>query len=300
MTPKVYAAGEGWLSGWNYRQGITITGSSGAGTDYQVPINVTYESSMQTDFDDLRITDDGGITLLDFWIEEYIASTFAYLWVEVRDNLDTDQVIFLYWGNGAVSTTSNGNNTFIFFDDFEYSGYPDSAKWDKVGSTSNMICNGHDLVATGTGGTQEFYGGLYGSSTVGTTMHFRWNSTSGNTVGHEYGLFDIDNVGSYPNDTIYVYGNINDAYNTLYCRNDATPATDGGYGTYSETIDLVWSFNLPRNSLSKNLFRRLLFSPQHKTNHQTNWNNYRQKDSNLPLRRHLSYSHSSTPHSAWI
>jgi len=243
IAPQVSAQGEGWLSGWDHRTGLTITGATGAGTDYQIFLNVTYDSEMQSDFDDFRFTDDDGITLLDYWIEEYTASDFAYVWVEVKDDLDTDQMIWMYWGNDGVSTTSNGNDTFIFFDDFEYNGFPNSTKWEQIGSENDITCNGHDLVCTGTGGTQEGYGGNWGSSIVGTTMRYRWNSTSGNTVGHDYGLFDIDNKGDTVNDTIYLYGNINANYSTLYTRNGATPASDAGFGPHSQTEDIVWAFN---------------------------------------------------------
>lgn len=254
ITPlQVSAIGEGWLSGWDYRQQMNITGSVGAGTNYQIFVNVTYhyDSNMQPDFDDLRFTDDDGITLLDYWLEDYTASEFAYVWIEVSDNLNEDQVIFMYYGNDAVSTTSNGDNTFIFFDDFEYSGYPNASKWVQEGSENDITCNGHDLVLTGTGGTQEGYGGLWGSDTVNTTLHYRGNSTSTNTLGHEYGMFDIDHLGDNNYECIYIYGNVNPYTGTLYTRNNGNPASDSGNAPYPKTEDHVWSYNWFENSTSR-------------------------------------------------
>ena len=245
------ALGESWLTGWDYRQALTITGSDYAGTNYQVFVNVTYDSNMQTDFDDLRFTDDNGIALLDYWIEDYTASTFASVWVEVKDNLNEEQVILMYYGNDTVSTTSNGENTFIFFDDFEYSGFPDPSKWAQAGSEDDITCNGYDLVLTGTVGVQEGYGGLWGLDSVNGTMHYRGNSSSTNTIGHEYGLFDVDDLGVYDNDTIFIYGNINPLYGTLYTRNNATPASDAGNAPYPKTSDLIWSYNWFENSTSR-------------------------------------------------
>ena len=69
--------GNEWLEGWDYRRTIPITGSAGAGTLYQVPILVSYDSDMQTDFDDIRFTDNDGSTLLAYWIESYVASGYA-------------------------------------------------------------------------------------------------------------------------------------------------------------------------------------------------------------------------------
>ena len=115
------ADGEGWLDGWDNRMSITITPKYGhsAGTDYQIFLNVTYEFAMQSDFDDLRFTDNDGETELDYWIEEYIASTFAIVWVEVNDSLDTAKDIYMYYGNVGCSTTSNGKNTFpVLYEDW--------------------------------------------------------------------------------------------------------------------------------------------------------------------------------------
>ena len=114
----VTASGENWLTGWDSRQGITIFGSSGAGTNYQVFLNVTYSATMQSDFDDLRVTRADGETELDYWIEDYTVSTFALVWVEVADNLDSNQMIWMYFGNDGVSTTSNGDDTFQFYEDW--------------------------------------------------------------------------------------------------------------------------------------------------------------------------------------
>ena len=53
----------------------------------------------------------------------------ATFWVEVSDSLDTDKVIYIYYGNSAAESASNGEETFIFFDDFN------TDRWVKTGST---------------------------------------------------------------------------------------------------------------------------------------------------------------------
>ena len=110
--------GNEWLEGWDYRRTIPITGSAGAGTLYQVPILVSYDSDMQTDFDDIRFTDNDGSTLLAYWIESYVASGYASVWVNVTDDLGSNQDIYIYYGNSTVSTTSNGVDTFLFYEDW--------------------------------------------------------------------------------------------------------------------------------------------------------------------------------------
>ena len=135
-TIKDFAPASEWYNeSWEYRCGISITGSVGAGTDYQILITVPYAAHMQTDFDDLLFTDDNGITELDYWIESYVASTSAVVWVEVADDLDSNQVIYMYSGNDEVSTTSDGDTTFLLFDDFNDDS-KNTTKWDSsVGTT---------------------------------------------------------------------------------------------------------------------------------------------------------------------
>ncbi len=116
----------GWLTGWSYRKKITITGQSGAGTDYQVKLTADSNtgsaniglSNHCTDFpNDIQFTDDDQDTLLDYWIEDASADPIT-VWVEVRDDLDTNQDIYIYYGKNGESSASDGTNTFQFFDDF--------------------------------------------------------------------------------------------------------------------------------------------------------------------------------------
>jgi len=143
--------GNTWLEGWDYRQTISITGSAGAGTNYQIPIVVAYTVHKQTDLDDVRFTDNDGSTLLDYWRESYIASAYGIFWVSVTDDLGSNQDIYIYYGNDAVSTTSNGTNTFIMFEDWAAEnsdnwdivtathGTPDAATWDDTDANSGSV-----------------------------------------------------------------------------------------------------------------------------------------------------------------
>jgi hypothetical protein len=152
-----------WLTGWQYRKKINLTGSVGAGTNYQVLLKVG-ESSGASGYDfhvnghsanfpsgknqggDLRFTANDGITLLDFWVESVAGTSpnrVANIWVEVSADLGTNQSIYCYYGNPNATNVSNGDNTFLFFDDFEGSSL-DTTKWDSgitVLSYGNSIIN---------------------------------------------------------------------------------------------------------------------------------------------------------------
>ncbi len=100
--------------------------------DYQVRINVAYDSDMKTDFSDLRFADSDGTTLISYWIQNYTASDSAIFWVKVP-SIPTSSLkwIWMYYGNYKASSTSNGTNTFEFFDDFNVL---DTGKWSTRGS----------------------------------------------------------------------------------------------------------------------------------------------------------------------
>jgi len=114
-----------WLSGYSYRKKVTISGSSGAGENYQVKLSIGSSSGGDLhleghceDFpNDIRFTDDDGATLLDYWIEDPTQDPIT-VWIKVKDNLDNNVDIYIYYGNPSASSASDGDATFEFFDDF--------------------------------------------------------------------------------------------------------------------------------------------------------------------------------------
>lgn len=126
-----------WLSGYSYRKKITITGQSGAGADYQVSLSIGDSSGGDfhleghcTDFpNDIRFTDDDGGTELSYWIKDVAADPLE-VWIKVADSLESNVDIYVYYGKVGDSTTSSGDNTFIFFDDFNDNSL-DTDKWTK-------------------------------------------------------------------------------------------------------------------------------------------------------------------------
>ena len=132
-----------WLEGWSYRKSHVIIGStSEAVTDYQVKIVVHYDSGedsgenvylngkCRTDFGDIRFTDSDGATLLDYWMEKKVDGEYAVFWVKVPNiPLSPESaIIYIYYGKSDALTTSNGENTFEFFDDFLGTSL-DASKW---------------------------------------------------------------------------------------------------------------------------------------------------------------------------
>ena len=109
-------------SSWSCRKLVTITGSTaGAQTDFQVKVDVAYDPNMRSDFGDIRFTDSDGITLLDYWLMTAEASTSATFFVKVPSipASPSTAAIYLYYGNPSATSTSSGEATFIYFDDFD-------------------------------------------------------------------------------------------------------------------------------------------------------------------------------------
>jgi len=165
-----------WSSSWLYKKSMTITCWGGnASTDYAVRMKVHYgagsdgsemvgdqnwtsiylNSHCRTDFGDVRFTDSTEATALSYYKYNVTTGNVADFYVKVSANLTAaDATIYMYYGNAAVTTTSNGTATFLFFDDFE-SGTLNN--WTTVGASwsinSTWVKDGvYSASATGNAG----------------------------------------------------------------------------------------------------------------------------------------------------
>jgi len=150
--------GKPWLSGWAYRKKITIAGSVGAGTNYQVLLKIGESSgasgadfnleglsakfpSGKNDGGDLRFTASDGTTLQDFWVESVSGTSpnrVAYVWVEVSADLGTNQDIYCYFRNPNATNVSNIKNTFLVGDDFDDNSI-DTSIWTETDPNNRIV-----------------------------------------------------------------------------------------------------------------------------------------------------------------
>ncbi len=135
-----------WNSSWGYKRPIEINSTNDL-TDYQLAINVTYDSDMQSDFNDLRFVNEEETLSLDYWVESKSDGNYAYVWVEV-DSIDTDNgtQAYMYYGNAEAINKSNAKATFLLFDDFDtFEGWdegPENSGY-TIGSPSVDVSNSH-------------------------------------------------------------------------------------------------------------------------------------------------------------
>lgn len=96
---------------------IAVQNPGEALTDYQVRVLVPYDNRMRADWGDLRFVDkDGGD--LPYWIESRNAAG-AIVWVRLPKVASGRSWFFLLFGDALAESASDGEATFLFFDDFE-------------------------------------------------------------------------------------------------------------------------------------------------------------------------------------
>lgn len=113
---------------YNYIKPIRIIGLDTKLTDYQVKIdldssNFPFEKCRADGYDICFIDTDG--QLLDYWLESWSkANRIGKVWCKIPEiESRTDKLIWLIYGKSDGESTSNGTNTFEFFDGFEDGTY---------------------------------------------------------------------------------------------------------------------------------------------------------------------------------
>ena len=154
-----------WNNSWNYRQAISISNPSGSDlTNFQVSLNIgtsalIASSKMQSDCDDIRITDQNGQEL-SHWIEKdnigCNALTDTKIWVKTTTLPSLGTTLYFYYGNSQANNVENGDNVFEFFDAFNGTSI-DSGKW--IGGTIAATSGTNFAVSSGTltGGNTNRY-----------------------------------------------------------------------------------------------------------------------------------------------
>jgi len=100
---------------------------------------------MRSDFGDLRFYDLVSGQELPYWIDS-VSATSATAWVKPG----SANTIYLYYGNPSATSSSNGKNTFLVFDDFS-DGTIDSGLWTMLSGSGTLTESGGVLNFSYTG-----------------------------------------------------------------------------------------------------------------------------------------------------
>jgi hypothetical protein len=137
-----------WNSSWIYSKPISILETSGINqTNIQVLLNITYNSNMNNTFLDLRFVNSTNNGELSYWIENYTTGDNALVWIKLPSlTAYENKTIYMYYGVvGNINTTSNGVNTFEYFDNFNDnslgSGWTTSGSGSLTESGGQLNCN---------------------------------------------------------------------------------------------------------------------------------------------------------------
>ncbi|MBZ0176643.1 MAG: DUF2341 domain-containing protein [Candidatus Methanoperedens sp.] len=117
------------------------------------------------------------ITVLSYLVETNITTSVAgRVWVNATSN----GTVSMYYGNGSVSSLSNGTNTFMFFDDFSGT----LSKWTNGNISNNEIVSG-ELRLKGAPGDAT-WAGVYSNSALTRPfiLTFKQRATSASNYGY--------------------------------------------------------------------------------------------------------------------
>jgi hypothetical protein len=191
------------LSQWKYRRAITINNTSNSNnlTDYQVLVTLDTQSlisagKMRNDGGDIRFAD--GATLLNYWIESGINTTSTKIWVKVPSiPANSTKTIYVYYGNSSATSESNGDNTFLFFDDFPTATL-NTTKWNLLANgtpvTSPVWEGTYSVQANNTGVNNNNLKSNYNLSNIGMAIDFMFydNGFTSSTTNIWSGFLDTN------------------------------------------------------------------------------------------------------------
>lgn len=152
-----------WLSGYLYRKLKPVNATAaGAQTDYQVKLKVGESSGSPTpdihceehceDFpNDIRFTGPDEQSKHSYWVESITGESpnrLAKIHIKIPTIPSEGSIdLYMYYGKSADSGESNGDNTFLFFDDFD-------------GDSLNAISTSGDIVVSGDANKYEAWPGI--------------------------------------------------------------------------------------------------------------------------------------------
>lgn len=109
-----------WDDTWRFRQAIDIGWTGSLQTDYQISFDIGSSAliaanKMQSDCDDIRVTDENG-NLIPHWTGNCNTSS-THIWIKIPSLPTGGVTIYFYYGNSAATSTSDVHQTFNFYNE---------------------------------------------------------------------------------------------------------------------------------------------------------------------------------------
>jgi parallel beta-helix repeat protein len=113
--------------------------------NFQIRVDIP-SAIAKSDYPSIRFLENETSGLLPYWIERNEGSYLSVAWVRRLEN--SDNTIYMYYGKVSATSAENGDNTFLFFDDFSGSAV-DTNKWGTAESNVSVSSNVLHLWANG-------------------------------------------------------------------------------------------------------------------------------------------------------
>lgn len=157
---KVDTISAWWDETWTYRQAIDIGWTGSDLTDFQVSFDIGTSAlinagKMQTDCDDIRVTDVNG-NLIDYYISNCNSPT-TYTWAKLPALPSGGTTIYVYYGNSSANQASDAQKTFDIPEETITTG--SSAYSSQVtGVSVNQVTDENGVSALASNGMIKFVG----------------------------------------------------------------------------------------------------------------------------------------------
>ena len=195
-----------WDNSWAKKQLIQINTTQIGLQNQSVLINVTYNSNMQTSFNDIRFVDDTETNELGQWKynNTCITGSSCQFWVNISSLTATsNRTIYMYYNNSGVSSTSDITTAFILGDDWDS---VDSSKWNALAgsSSSSWTASGGELQNTITSGSpgNAWFVSKQNFSNFISEARIRLNSNANNVQFYQTANTNPNPSGNSPTDAV--------------------------------------------------------------------------------------------------
>src|SRR6185437_10392729 len=247
------------LQGWKYDLPISVSNTVFSSlADYQVKVVVNTASpiasgKMNVNGDDIRFADTVNCSTIPYWIESGINTSSTVIWIKMPTlAASSTKIIKMYYGNPNATAASNGDSTFMLFDDFTGSTL-NTSKWKTYGSSNSgyAIIAGQIAVTAGTSST----------NTIGSRVFVSSNSFSSpliveglvtSTSGF-YSALGILNSGTWDGYSLYYGDNTAGVNAGLHIGQDYSDDVD--YASHIETTETnagnlagIWQLSWPTSN----------------------------------------------------
>lgn len=226
------------LSEWAYFRPITVHNpSSEQLTDIQVNFQLNANElisngKLRSDGADLRVFD-MDCNPIPFYMNLSFTDSIKSVWVKLPSLAANDSAnLQVYYGNSTASSTANGDDTFIFFDDFEVDSL-NTDKWEAVGGyTKIQVADGIlEYSSNGEHPNGSRYKFIRSAMSFSDKINIDYRARISNSNGIGFSSADSlihrimirQNVGDYGFDTLSQIAFMNDTLNNGYQVNGMYP-----------------------------------------------------------------------------